>query len=339
MANERPTAVYLTALYPNPQGLALARAGAQRALRAAASLFVALLLCQSAWAQTPPAPPSFISPSSGQTPADIALEQVPAGISFEQFLLALLRLNPQLSGPSQTLQSSLKLQLPSAALASAVSPEQARTQLLALRRTIPSPSPSPSPNASAAAAAALPDASQAAASPSKAASEPWGQASAPQPAATVSAPTAIAASTSQQGRLIDPWMLISVGAALLVILLLVFKRKDGELAPPPLSKAPAPRSRAAQTGPVVDTSQGIFRPALPDDERPRTLRSQPAPQASAPPPAMAKLSDLGPLPSLDLGEPAPAPANRQTAPAALSTGPLDLSRISLDLNDSPKRKP
>jgi pilus assembly protein FimV len=323
MANERPTAVYLTALYPNPQGLALARAGAQRALRAAASLFVALLLCQSAWAQTPPAPPSFISPSSGQTPADIALEQVPAGISFEQFLLALLRLNPQLSGPSQTLQSSLKLQLPSAALATAVSPEQARTQLLALRRTIPSPSP---------------NASAAAASPSKAANEPWGQASAPQPAATVSAPTAIAASTSQQGRLIDPWMLISVGAVLLVILLLVFKRKDGELAPPALSKAPAPRSRAAQTGPVVDTSQGIFRPALPDDERPRTPRSQPAPQASAPP-AMAKLSDLGPLPSLDLGEPAPAPANRQAAPAALSTGPLDLSRISLDLNDSPKLKP
>ena len=140
MAHERPTAVYLTALYPNPQGLALARAGAQRALRAAASLFVALLLCQSAWAQTPPAPPSFISPSGGQTPADIALEQVPAGISFEQFLLALLRLNPQLSGPSQTLQSSLKLQLPSAALATTVSPEQARTQLLALRRTIPSPS-------------------------------------------------------------------------------------------------------------------------------------------------------------------------------------------------------
>ena len=335
MANERPTAVYLTALYPNPQGLALARAGAQRALRAAASLFVALLLCQSAWAQTPPAPPSFISPSSGQTPADIALEQVPAGISFEQFLLALLRLNPQLSGPSQTLQSSLKLQLPSAALATTVSPEQARTQLLALRRTIPSPSP----NASAPAAAALPDASQAAASPSEAASEPWGQASAPQPAATVSAPTAVAASTSQQGRLIDPWMLISVGAALLVILLLVFKRKDGELAPPPLSKAPAPRSRAAQTGPVVDTSQGIFRPALPDDERPRTPGSQPAPPASAPPPAMAKLSDLGSLPSLDLGEPAPAPANRQAAPAALSTGPLDLSRISLDLNDSPKREP
>jgi hypothetical protein len=136
-------------------------------------------------------------------------------------------------------------------------------------------------------------------------------------------------------------MLISVGAALLVILLLVFKRKDGELAPPPLSKAPAPRSRAAQTGPVVDTSQGIFRPALPDDERPRTPGSQPAPPASAPPPAMAKLSDLGPLPSLDLGEPAPAPApaNRQAAPAALSTGPLDLSRISLDLNDSPKREP
>lgn len=335
MANERPTAVYLTALYPKPLGLTLARAGAQKALRAAASLFVALLLCLSAWAQTPPAPPSFISPASGQTPADIALEQVPAGISFEQFLLALMRLNPQLSGPSQTLQSSLKLQLPSVALATAVSPEQARTQLLALRRTIPSPSP----NASAAAAAALPDASQAAASPSGAASEPWGQANAPQPAATASTPTELAASTSQQGRLIDPWMLISVGAALLVILLLVFKRKDGERAPAPSPKAPAPRPspRLAQPGPTPDTSQGRFRPALPDDEGPRTPRSQPAPQASAPPPAVAKLSDLGALPSLDLGEPAPAP--RQPAPAALSAGPLDLSRISLDLNDPQKREP
>ena len=65
--------------------------------------------------------------------------------------------------------------------------------------------------------------------------------------------------------------------------------------------------------------------------------SQPATQASAPPPALAKLSDLGPLPSLDLVESAPAP--RQAAPAAVSTGPLDLSRISLDLNDSPKREP
>jgi hypothetical protein len=52
---------------------------------------------------------------------------------------------------------------------------------------------------------------------------------------------------------------------------------------------------------------------------------------------MAKLSDLGPLPSLDLGDPAPAP--RQAAPAAVSTGPLDLIRISLDLNDPPKREP
>ena len=105
MANERPTAVYLTALHPNPQSLA--RASFTSALRTAATLLLACWLCLPAWAQTPPA---LISPSGGQTPSDIALEQVPAGISFEQFLLALLRLNPQLSGPSQTLPGSVKLQ-------------------------------------------------------------------------------------------------------------------------------------------------------------------------------------------------------------------------------------
>jgi hypothetical protein len=132
-------------------------------------------------------------------------------------------------------------------------------------------------------------------------------------------------------------MLISVGAALLVILLLAFKRKEDVRTPAPSPKAPKPRPspRPAQPGPAPDTSQGRFRPSLPDDEGPRTPRSQPATQSSAPPPAMAKLSDLGPLPSLDLGDPAP----RQTAPAAVSTGPLDLSRISLDLNDPPKREP
>jgi pilus assembly protein FimV len=331
MANERPIAVYLTALYPKPRSLALPRAGARMALRTAATLLLACLLCLPAWAQTPPAPPSFISPSSGQTPSDIALGQVPAGISFEQFLLALLHLNPQLSGPSQALQGGLKLQLPSAAQATAVSPEQARAQLLALSRT----SPIPGPNASA--AAALLDVSQPAPSPSGAASEASGQASAPQPAAGASAPATVAPSASQPGRLIDPWMLISVGAALLVILLLVFKRKDGERAPPPLSKAPAPRWHPAQTGPVAEPSQGLFRPSLPDDGGPRTPRGQPVTPTSAPPPAMAKLSDLGPLPSLDLGDPAPAP--RQAAPAAVSTGPLDLIRISLDLNDPPKREP
>ena len=130
-----------------------------------------------------------------------------------------------------------------------------------------------------------------------------------------------------------------MGTALLVILLLVFKRKEDVRTPAPSPKTPAPRPspRLAQQGPTPDTSQGRFRPSLPDDESPRTPRSQPAPQTSAPPPAMAKLSDLGPLPSLDLGESAPAP--RQAAPAAVSTGPLDLSRISLDLNDPPKREP
>lgn len=335
MANERPTAVYLTALYPKPQSLALPRASVRKALRTAATLLLACLLCLPAWAQTPPAPPTFISPSSGQTPSDIALGQVPAGISLEQFLLALLRLNPQLNGPSQALQGSLKLQLPSAAQATAVSPEQARAQLLALSRT----SPIPGPNASTAAAAALPDASQPAASPSEAASEASGQASAPQPAAGASSPATVVPGASQPGRLIDPWMLISVGAALLVILLLVFKRKEEVRAPAPSPKTPAPRPspRLAQPGPTPDTSQGRFRPSLPDDENPRTPRSQSATQTSAPPPAMAKLSDLGPLPSLDLDGLAPAP--RQAAPAAVSTGPLDLSRISLDLNDSPKREP
>ena len=313
------------------------------ALRPAAALFVAWLMCLSAWAQTPPVQPVLISPAPGQTPTDIALEQVPAGISFEQFLLALLRLNPQLAGSNQALQSSLKLQLPSTAQASAIAPEQARAQLLALRRPNPSPKLSSSPGPSSAASEALPAASpELAAGPSPAASESQGQTSAASPAPAASQAVVSPAAASDKSLPVDPLMLISVGAALLVILLLAFKRPEGEKPPAPSTKPPAPRPRRAEPETTAAGAQERFRPALPlvDANPPRAAQSQPAAvtQASAPPASVAKLSDLGPLPSLDLSEPAPA-ISAPKAPPAASAGPLDLSRISLDLSDPPRREP
>lgn len=304
------------------------------------------LLCLAAWAQSPPVQVVLLSPVAGQTPADIALEQAPPGISYEQFLLALLRLNPQLNSTSQSLQNSLKLQLPSAAQAGAVTPEQARAQLMALR--------SASAN-TAAASAALPSGSAPAATlAAEAASEPQSDASAAR--AAVSKPTLSPEGPSAKGLPIEPWMLISVGAALLVILLLAFKRPEEQRAP--AAKQPEPPARKqrklqAKSEPWPDQAQDRFRPALPaaEGEHLRASTSQttsspstPATPTSAPPAALPKLSDLGPLPSLDLGGPAgsmpPGPASSPAkAPPAASAGPLDLSRISLDLNDPPTRKP
>ena len=288
-----------------------------------------------------------------------------------------MRLNPQLGSPGQAIKGEIKL--PSAAQAAALTPEQARAQLLELRRvgaTLASSAATPAGSASAAQASASDPAAPA---PRERASEALDEASGAMPTAPASAAAPaepMSTSASGRGLPIDPWMLISVGTALLVILLLAFQRREepGQpAAPRPATPSQAPAApKPAEPAAIADSAQGRFRPALPPDQEPlpRSLQSRPpaagSPEAARPPSGPARLSDLGPLPSLDLDEPAsvqgtavsPEPAGLKglgpaqaatpaapiapTVPAsarAPSPGGFDLSRINLDLDAPNKREP
>jgi len=312
-----------------------------------------LLLSGASWAQVNPAQSNQVSAAPGQTAADVALDHVPAGISFEQFLLALYRQNPQVlaAGSLQALPTGAALILPSAAQAGAVAPDQARAQLLALRRATPAV---PSTAASAEPVASAP---QDAASPSTVADAP---ATLPVPVANM--PAASPAGASATGLPVDPLLIIFGGGALLVVLLLAFRRPDPAPAAPtrPTGQAGARERQArAAARPQTDQTASVqaqerLRPSLPlhtDQRRPGHI-APPAPPVAptavgpaSPQASPTGLSDFGALPSLDLGAapvtarvltPAPTePAKPQTAqagaPAAPAPGPLDLSGISLDL--------
>ena len=316
-------------------------------------LMSGLLMSGASWAQASPAQSNQVSTAPGQTAADVALDHVPAGISFEQFLLALYRQNPQLlaAGSLQALPAGAALILPTAAQAGAVAPDQARAQLLALRRPTTPPTASPAEPL-----AANPQASQSQAPQDAASQAGMGDASAASPAPVANMPAASPAGASATGLPVDPLLIILGGGALLVALLLAFRRPDP--APvAPISQRQEPKTQAAsrpQTGPSATVqSPERLRPSLPisaDQRRPDQAAPTAAPKVAAPPPpsmappppaAPAGLSELGTLPSLDLGSPAsPAPAPKDLikpqaaqagAPAAIAPGPLDLSGISLDL--------
>jgi len=298
-----------------------------------------------------------VSAAAGQTAADIALDHVPAGISFEQFLLALYRQNPQLlgAGSLQALPTGTALILPSAAQAGAVAPDQARAQLLSLRR------PTPAVPTTAAPAEPVASAPLDAASQTTVADAPTTL-----PAPVTNMPAASPPGASATGLPVDPLLIILGGGTLLVILLLAFRRPDQAPAAPARStgqtgtrarQAPAPARPQSDANASVQAPARL-RPSLPltsDQRRPdpvappaAPIGAAPAPLAASPAPAPAsltRLSELGALPSLDLGGPAsPAPAPTEPmkpqvaqagapAPAAPAPGPLDLSGISLDLND------
>ena len=315
-------------------------------------LMSGLLMSGASWAQASPAQSNQVSTAPGQTAADVALDHVPAGISFEQFLLALYRQNPQLlaAGSLQALPAGAALILPTAAQAGAVDPDQARAQLLALRRATTPPTASPAEPV-----AANPQVSQSPATQDAASQAGMGDASAASPAPVANMPAVSPAGASATGLPVDPLLIIFGGGALLVALLLAFRRPDPAPAAP-ISQSQERKTQAAsrpQTGPSATVqAPERLRPSLPisaDPRRPGQAAPTAAPKVAAPPPSMAPpppaapagLSELGTLPSLDLGNPAsPAPAPKELikpqsaqagAPAAIAPGPLDLSGISLDL--------
>lgn len=239
---------------------------------------------------------------------DLALEQVPAGVSVEQFLVALFRLNPGAfaEGKIHQLSAGAHLQLPTVEQARALNQERARAELQILRQAaLATPPPPPS------GAADAPASSGAGATPTDVQT---GATPAPGPEADPSTPAsagtkeAVSAAVQAQGLPIHPWLLISSGGALLILLFLAFRPSEEPRKPQAAADMPAPKA--------ADSSQSPTR---------NSVSSVPAPKS---------LADFGPLPSLDLGD---GPASGSTRAAPQAPAPFDLSRISLDLDPEDKR--
>ena len=339
----------------------------------AAGALLLALLCGAAQSQTsakagnPPAPASP-SPASGATAGpsagasggpsagpdmrrgqsvlDFALEHAPAGVTLEQFALALVQQNPQAFSAGQQQLSSL--QMPTAEQASRIPAEQARAQLLALQSAAPAPQ-------AAEGAPAGPASAQAS-----------GQTSAH---AFPNAPDA--ASGPGATRAIPAMVWVVCGAALLVILGLLLRRtryetpdkpsaatsrsrrtgaaqeiepRAGSVAPnSPSARSTARTAEISTEAPNAATEPGPpsrYRPALPASSEPMAPQhTKPAASDSAP--ALKPLSERADLPSLDLPSlddqkaPSTGPAPRTGAPAR----PLDFSGLDLDLGGPDRSKP
>lgn len=249
-------------------------------------------------AAPPPAPVVVWVVPPGQSATDLALERVPAGVTVEQFLVAVYRLNPGAfaEGRINQLTTGAQIQLPTAAQARALSPERARTELQALRQAAVQ-TPIPPGQASD---------GQSAPTASAPASDPY--AAAPQAAASEVSPASSAPATAPSGLPIDPLLLISSGAALLTLLFLAFRPRE-----------PSARRQGQASAPASDS---VESPAKGGRESPL---SSPRPKS---------LADFGPLPSLDLDD---GLAHKTSAPAPAAPTAFDLSRISLDLGPQDKR--
>jgi len=333
----------------------------------AAGALLLALLCGAAQSQSsakagnPPAPASS-SPSSGATDGpsagaiggptagpdirpgqsvlDFALEHAPAGVTLEQFALALVQQNPQAFSAGQQQLSSL--QMPTAEQASRIPAEQARAQLLALQSAAA---------AIQAAEGAPPGHAAAHASPNAAALD--------------------AASGPGATRAIPAMVWVVCGAALLVILGLLLRRtryetpdkpsaatsrsrrtgaaqeiepRAGSVAPnSPSARSTARTAELSTEAPNAATEPGPpsrYRPALPASSEPMAPQhTKPAASDSAP--ALKPLSERADLPSLDLPSlddqkaPSTGPTPRTGAPAR----PLDFSGLDLDLGGPDRSKP
>ena len=333
----------------------------------AAGALLLALLCGAAQSQSsakagnPPAPASS-SPSSGATDGpsagaiggptagpdirpgqsvlDFALEHAPAGVTLEQFALALVQQNPQAFSAGQQQLSSL--QMPTAEQASRIPAEQARAQLLALQSAAA---------AIQAAEGAPPGHAAAHASPNAAALD--------------------AASGPGATRAIPAMVWVVCGAALLVILGLLLRRtryetpdkpsaatsrsrrtgaaqeiepRAGSVAPnSPSARSTARTAELSTEAPNAATEPGPpsrYRPALPASSEPMAPQhTKPAASDSAP--TLKPLSERADLPSLDLPSlddqkaPSTGPTPRTGAPAR----PLDFSGLDLDLGGPDRSKP
>lgn len=262
---------------------------------------------QSAKARSTQPPTAMVVPS-GRNAIDLALEQVPAGVSVEQFLVALFRLNPGAfaEGKIHQLSAGAHLQLPTVEQARALNQERARAELQTLRQAALAPLPPPPSSAAdtpaASGAGANPTDAQTGAPPA-AGAEP--NPSAPAPAVTTAA---VPAAAQAQALPIHPWLLISSGGALLILLFLAFRPSEQPRKSQMGADASAPKTADSSKSPTRDSAT-----------------SAPVPKS---------LADFGPLPSLDLDD---GPASGSTKAAPQAPAPFDLSRISLDLNPEDKR--
>ena len=291
-------------------------------LRAAAC---AAALVTPAAAQTQP--PLVVAP--GQSATEIAMDQMPAGTTMELFLLALYKLNTPafVAGDINRLLAGASLRLPTAEEANAVPLAQARDQLEQLRQGQAAAPAAPTALDAASAGAAPTSAQEAQAAPAAPAAAP----ALPSPAAVGSAP-ALAVPDAP-----NPLMLTLGLAAALALLAWGWVRRR---AVAPSAKQPQPRPSAAPE----QQAQGRFLPVLPADKPAAKLKTEPAPPpAHHKPAAKPALFDLdlnldGPAPALDL--PVAARSSKSANPlssAKLSTppAPLDLGKLSLDLENSP----
>lgn len=272
--------------------------------RLCAQLALACLLAGGgAAAQTAP-PHEFLVVRPGQSATEIALDQVPAGTTIDQFLLAIYQLNPQAfaAGDLNRLLSQVRLRLPTVEEANRVGLEPAREQLAQLKAGAASAAPSP--------ASSVPAATE---PTPTAAAEP---ATAPAAHAASSAAVAPTAPPEAAPAAMPAW-LIGVMGALAALGLLAWRLRQ----PAKAGSVIAPVDEEAR-------AQGRFRPVLPAPAGAwpsgRMVRRDDAPLAANDrPEGRAPAGDSKPaLFDLDLNLDGQAP-------------PLDMGGLSLDLDSTP----
>ncbi len=314
----------------------MARRGWGRLCARQATAWLLAAACAWAAAQTP-AESVVVGP--GQSATEIALDQVPAGTTIDQFLLALYRRNPQafIGGDLHRLLVRARLTLPTADEANQVPLTQAREELGRLAQGLPPPAD--------AAEAQIPAPSAAVPSPN---TPPAAEPTAPPPPGALATATAAASQAPN-------WALWGTLAALAALAAGMLARRADR-------RGPAAPAAAQASAPDDAQAQGRFQPVLPQERSAPPQKKTPdaPPPVTAPKPALfdldlnldgkappldlppaktatlaqpappKSLDPLGALPDLDLGSPAPLKAS--------APGPLDLSSISLDLGPAPTPK-
>ncbi len=256
-------------------------------------------------ASTAPADAPEVKP--GQSALEFALEHAPAGVTLEQFVLALIELNPQAFSQGDRLLSGSRLLLPSAEQAGRVPADQARAELLALRAT---------------------GADNAAA-----------RGQAPTPSAEAARPI------PEMVWVVCAAALMVL--AVLLFRRTRYEGRDRASAGDPEPQTPKTPKTPTSPTPPTEPQPGPpsrYRPALLPQSGP--LAPQPTQQPAAadttaaqPTAAQRPLNERADLPSLDLPAPADTPPDTPTPRPAAPSRPLDFSGIDLDLGSPQRDKP